>query len=334
MPTGDRSVSIDPSQRPVSLLDRVREEIRLRHYSLSTETSYIDWIKRYLRFHQMQHPRAVGPVGIRSFLAHLAIDGNVSAATQNQALNALVFLYRQVLKIDLGTLGDFPRARRPQRLPTVLTGSEIRRLFDALSKPYRLMGQLLYGTGTRLMECLRLRVKDLDFSQKLIVVRDGKGMIDRVTMLPESLLTPLQDHLALVKDLHDEDRRRGLGRTYLPYALERKYPAADVAWEWQYVFPARDLSKDPRSGKVRRHHIHPTALQKAIQSAARLASINKPVSPHALRHSFATHLLESGADIRTVQELLGHVHVSTTMIYTHVLNRPGVVAKSPLDRLT
>ncbi|MGQ0602685.1 MAG: integron integrase, partial [Anaerolineales bacterium] len=256
---------------------------------------------------------------------------NDAASTQNQALNALVFLYRQVLHQDLDGRIEPVRAKRPERLPVVLTRDETHRLLDQLSGDYHLSAQLLYGSGLRLLECLRLRIKDIDFEQRAIVVRDGKGMKDRVTMLPDSLVAPLRTHLLRVKQLHAEDLTRGGGAVYLPFALERKYPNANREWAWQFVFPADRPSSDPRSGAVRRHHLHETSLQKAVREAAQRAGFAKPVTCHTLRHSFATHLLEAGYDIRTVQELLGHKDVKTTMIYTHVLNRGGLAVRSPLD---
>ena len=260
-------------------------------------------------------------------------DGGVSASTQNQALNALVFLYKHVLRIDLGDFSQFTRAKRPRKLPVVLTTDEVTRLLDALDPPFRLMATLLYGSGLRLMDCLRLRVKDIDFGYQQILVRDGKGNKDRVTVLPVAAIEPLRAHLQTVRAIHRQDLANGLGRVWLPLALERKYPSAAREWNWQYIFPAADVSTDPRSGIVRRHHVHESLLQRAIKAAALRAGITKPATPHTLPHSFATHLLESGTDIRTVQELLGHEDVSTTMIYTHVLNRPGITTRSPADAL-
>ena len=313
------------------LLNRVREAIRRKHYSIRTEEAYVSWIKRYILFHNKRHPLEMGRAEIEAFLTHLAVEKRVSASTQNQALCAILFLYREVLGKKL----DFPieavRAKRPRRLPTILTKEEALRVIGYMSGTSKLMAQLLYGAGLRLMECIRLRVKDLDFTQHLIVVRDGKGHKDRVTMLPDTVIVPLQQHLRRVKRIHEEDLAKGYGSVYLPYALERKYPNANREWIWQYVFPSKRLSKDPRTGIIRRHHINPSTLQKAVKEAARLARINKPVTCHTFRHSFATHLLENGYDIRTVQELLGHKDVKTTMIYTHVLNRGGLAVRSPLD---
>jgi integron integrase len=318
-------------QRPKKLLDQVREAIRVKHYSIRTEEAYVNWIKRYIFFHHKRHPREMGVAEIEAFLTHLAVDQHVAASTQNQALHALLFLYREVLKIDLERPVDAVRAKRPKRLPTVLTKAEVRQVLESMSGTHQLMAKLLYGSGLRLMECLRLRVKDLDFAQRQIIVRNGKGHKDRVTMLPESLIPDLQRHLHHVKLIHEEDLAKGYGSVYLPDALERKYPNANREWLWQYVFPATQLSKDPRSGEMRRHHLHESSLQKAVRQAARLAGIPKRVTCHTFRHSFATHLLEDGYDIRTVQELLGHEDVKTTMIYTHVLNRGGLAVRSPLD---
>jgi integron integrase len=275
----------------------------------------------------------MGEKEISQYLSHLATHGKVAASTQNQALNALVFLYKYVLQIDLGDFGPTERARRPERLPTVLTKEEVKRVLTAMPEKYGLMAKIIYGCGLRLMECVRLRVKDVDFERNQITVRDGKGMKDRTTMLPEQLKPFLSDHLARAKILHEQDLKKGLGEVYLPFALERKYLRGASQWTWQYVFPSERISANPRGGKIRRHHINETGLQKAVRTAARTAGILKPVSPHTLRHSFATHLLESGYDIRTVQELLGHKDVSTTMIYTHVIGKGGMGVKSPFDTL-
>jgi integron integrase len=316
--------------RPKKLLDQVRDAIRLKHYSIRTEQAYVGWIKRYIYFHGMRHPSEMGAPEVEAFLTYLAVKENVAASTQNQALSALLFLYREVLQQDLGPV-DALRAKRPKRLPTVLTKDETLRLIGCLSGTHQLMAKLIYGSGLRLMECLRLRVKDLEFDRRAIIVRDGKGAQDRVTVLPDSLIPLLKEHLQRVKALHEQDLAQGYGAVYLPDALARKYPNADREWGWQYVFPASSLSQDPRSGVTRRHHLHESSLQKAIKEAARLAGIVKPVGPHTLRHCFATHLLESHYDIRTVQELLGHKDVKTTMIYTHVLQRGGLAVRSPLD---
>jgi integron integrase len=315
------------------LLDQLRAVLRRKHYSRRTEDAYVAWVLRFIRFHQLRHPRDMGPPELAAFLTHLAVVDHVAAATQNQARSALLFLYHEVLGVDLPALPDVEPAQQPQRLPTVLTRDEVRAVLAHMRGTYRLMAQLLYGSGARLMECVRLRVKDLDFAQHQIVVRDGKGEKDRVTMLPTRLVTPLQDHLRIVRRTHEEDLSRGDGAVYLPYALERKYPNANREWAWQYVFPADRLSTDPRTGIVRRHHLDESGLQKAVRAAVRAAAITKPASCHTFRHSFATHLLESGYDIRTVQELLGHRDLKTTMIYTHVLNRSGRSERSPLDEL-
>jgi integron integrase len=307
--------------------------IRQRNYSVRTEEAYCSWTQRFQAFIADRDPRQAGATEVVAFLESLALKGNVAASTQNQALNALVFLYGQVLEQPLGDMGTFQRAKRPRRLPTVLTGGEVARLLAKLEGTYHLMASLLYGTGMRLMECLRLRVKDLDFDYKQILVRDGKGQKDRVVPLPESLAPVLVAHLERVKALHESDLQAGYGAVFLPFALDRKYPNAPKEWGWQYVFPSGKLSADPQNGVMRRHHLHENSLQKAVTQAARQARLTKPVNCHALRHSFATHLLESGYDIRTVQELLGHSDVSTTMIYTHVLNRGGRGVVSPLDRL-
>ncbi len=313
------------------LLDQVRDVLRTKHYSVRTEESYVDWITRYVRFHQLRHPRDLGLAEIEAFLSHLAVDGQVAAATQNQARSAILFLYRAVLAMPIDGPRDVVQAKTPQRLPTVLTKAEVQAVLRELSEPYRLMAQLLYGSGLRLMECVRLRVKDLDFSRHELTVRDGKGMHDRMTMLPESLTTSFQTQLQIAKRWHDSDLDRGYGAVYLPFALERKYPNASREWGWQYVFPANRLSTDPRASTLRRHHLDESGLQKAVKAAVRTGGIAKPASCHTFRHSFATHLLEYGYDIRTVQELLGHADVRTTMIYTHVLNRGGRGVRSPLD---
>jgi integron integrase len=313
------------------LFSRVRDLIRLKHYSIRTEKSYLSWIMRYILFHNKRDPKEMANPEIEAFLSHLAVDLKVSASTQNQAFNALLFLYKEVLKKELDDSIDAVRAKKPKRLPTVMTKDETMKVIGAIPADHQLMVKLIYGSGLRLMECLRLRVKDIDFGNNQILVRDAKGMKDRVTVLPETLKKSLREYLERVKIVHQNDVAKGYGRVYLPYALERKYPNASLEWGWQYVFPAKGLSKDPRTGEVRRHHIHENSLQKAVKTAVRLAGITKPVNVHTFRHSFATHLLEANYDIRTVQELLGHNDVSTTMIYTHVLNRPGVSIKSPLD---
>ncbi|MCJ7738762.1 MAG: integron integrase [Anaerolineae bacterium] len=319
------------NQRPIKLLDQPREAIRVKHYSIRTEQAYVDWIKRFILFHNKRHPHNMGNAEIEAFLTHLAVNQNVAASTQNQALSALLFLYRDVLKKEPDGTIDAVRAKKPKRLPTVLSKDEVHKVIGFLSGTHQLMAKLLYGSGLRLMECLRLRVKDLDFSQQQIIVRDGKGQKDRVTMLPESLVPLLQEHVRHVRHIHEEDLSKGYGSVYLPFALERKYPNASREWLWQYVFPASRLSTDPRTGTVRRHHVHERRLQKAVRKAARKAGIDKRITCHTFRHCFATHLLEAGYDIRTLQELLGHKDVRTTMIYTHVLNKGALAVRSPLD---
>jgi len=316
---------------PPKLLDQVRDRIRVKHYSIRTETQYVQWIKRFILFHGKRHPIEMGAAEVEAFLSHLAVVGQVSASTQNQALSALLFLYKEVLLIDLPWLDNVVRAKRPQRLPCVLTRTEARNVLTRISGIYGLMANLLYGTGMRLMECVRLRVKDVDFERGEILIRDGKGAKDRVTMLPESLKDSLLAHLHQRRTLFDNDTRLGKAAVYLPDALERKYPNAATDWAWQYIFPSGSLSVDPRSGVERRHHIDEKLLQRAMKKAVQASGIAKPATPHTLRHSFATHLLDSGYDIRTVQELLGHSDVSTTMIYTHVLNKGGRGVHSPLD---
>ena len=316
---------------PKKLLDQVRDLIRLRQYSIRTEQAYVSWIKRFILFHDKKHPNEMGKSEIEAFLTHLAKNLNVASSTQNQAFNALLFLYKQVLDQPLDEKINAVRAKKPRRLPTVMTNEESTNVIDNLSGPNKLMAKLLYGSGLRLMECIRLRVKDVDFGMNQIMVRDGKGKIDRVTVLPGSVKPDLKAQLKCVKTVHENDLSRGYGRVYLPYALERKYPNANREWGWQYVFPAKSMSKDPRTGILRRHHVHENSLQKAVKKASQLSRVNKPVSPHVFRHSFATCLLENGYDIRTVQELLGHKDVSTTMIYTHVLNKGGRAVISPLD---
>lgn len=313
------------------LLDQMREVIRIKHYSIRTEQAYLQWVRRYIRFHKMRHPRDLGAPELTEYLSDLAIRGNVSASTQNQALSAILFLYKEVLKIELPWLNDVQRAKRSQHIPVVLTRDEVKHLLAQLEGTVWLMTSLTYGGGLRLLECLRLRAKDVDLQRNELLIRDGKGQKDRVTMLPQKLVDPLRTHFARVRQLHEKDLAEGYGRVYLPFALDRKYPNADRDWGWQYVFPASRRSIDPRSGVERRHHANPEILQRAVRKAVRAAEIIKPASVHTLRHSFATHLLESGYDIRTVQELLGHADVKTTMIYTHVLNRGGRGVVSPFD---
>lgn len=325
--TASREASSSPR-----LLDQVRGKIRLKHYSLRTEQAYVDWIKRFIRHFDKRHPRDLGASDVEAFLTHLAVVGRVAASTQNQAKSALLFLYREVLGVELPWLDKVERAKAPKRLPVVLSLAEVHAVLGRLHGTHWLIASLLYGTGMRLMECLRLRAKDVDFDRGEILVRDGKGFKDRVTMLPTTVAVPLAEHLSKVRALHDRDLAGGGGEVYLPYALARKYPDAAREWGWQFVFPSAGLSVDPRSGAVRRHHLQDQAVQRALKQAVRDAGLTKPATPHTLRHSFATHLLESGYDIRTVQELLGHSDVSTTMIYTHVLNRGGRGVVSPLDR--
>ena len=319
-----------PAPLQTKLLDRVRAACRVRHYSIRTEDAYHDWCERFIRFHEIRHPNTMAESEVNALLTNLAVERNVAASTQNQALCALLFLYERVLERPLNQL-QIVRANRPRRLPVVLTREEVRRLLSHLSEPYRLMGQLMYGSGLRLLECLRLRVKDLDFERGEITVREGKGNKDRVTMLPEKLHETLRVQLDAVRLQHQRDLRAGFGRVYLPHALARKLPMAAAEFGWQYVFPSAKLSLDPRSDARRRHHAHESAISKAITDAVRAAGLDKRATSHSLRHSFATHLLEQGYDIRTVQELLGHEDVSTTMIYTHVLNKGGRAVKSPLD---
>jgi integron integrase len=318
-------------ERP-RLLDQVRGRLRFRHYSLRTEQAYVDWIKRFIVFSGKRHPLDLGAEEVTSFLTHLAVAGRVAASTQNQAKSALLFLYKEVLAAELPWLDRVEPAKAPRRLPVVLTRDEVRAILDRLSGSHALIGLLLYGSGLRIMECLRLRVKDIDFSRLEILVRDGKGAKDRVTMLPAAAVPRLREHLVRVRALFACDRAEGVAPVHLPYALDRKYPGAGRDWGWQYVFPSSRLSPDPRSGLRRRHHVQDQAFQRAMRQAVVDAGLTKPATPHTLRHSFATHLLESGYDIRTVQELLGHSDVSTTMIYTHVLNRGGRGVVSPADR--
>lgn len=316
---------------PPKLLDQVRIAVRTRHLSPRTEKAYVGWIRRFVIHHGMRHPRDLNAPHVREFLEHLAVVDEVSASTQNQALSALLFLYRSVLRIDLEPLGPVVRARRPRRLPVVLTRAEIALVLAQLNGTAHLVSSLLYGSGLRLLEALRLRVKDLDLSTSALVVRHGKGGKDRVTMIPARLIDPLRNQLRLVQAIHERDLAAGFGEVDLPFALARKYPGAARDRRWQFVFPARSRTVLKERGMVRRWHLHPTAIQKAVRGAVRAARISKPASCHTFRHSFATHLLEDGYDIRTVQELLGHNDVRTTMIYTHVLNRGGRAVRSPLD---
>jgi len=327
-----RDASVPPPDPP-RLLDRVRQAIRLRHYSRRTEEAYAGWIRRFILFHRRRHPREMGEAEVTAFLSSLAVERRVSASTQNQALSAILFLYEHVLGVELDWLDDVVRAKAPARLPVVLTREEVRAILGRLAGTPRLVGVLLYGTGLRLLECLRLRVKDVDFGRNEIIVRSGKGDRDRRTMLPASVKDPLGEHLRGVLVQHQADLARGGGWVELPDALARKYPGAGRDWAWQWVFPAARHYVDAVTGQRRRHHLHETVMQRAMRMATLAAGISKPASCHSLRHSFATHLLEDGHDIRTVQELLGHKDVSTTMIYTHVPNRGGRGVPSPADRL-
>ena len=313
------------------LFETLKAAIQTRHYSRRTGDAYLQWIKRFIVFTGKRHPRELGAAEVTAFLSHLAVDGHVAAATQNQALAALLFLYKEVLGEPLPWLDDIVRAKRPVRKPTVLTADEAGRLLSNLRGPKWIMASLLYGAGLRLRECLNLRVKDLDFGYRQILVRDGKGGKDRITVLPASLAEPLQTHLIRVKELHERDLAQGYGDVELPDALMRKYPRAQYEWAWKFVFPSYKRSVDPGTGVIRRHHVYENYLIRGVKEAARAAGIAKHVSCHTLRHSFATHLLENGYDIRTVQELLGHSSVETTMIYTHVMNKGGRGVKSPLD---
>lgn len=315
------------------LLEQVRNVIRYRHYSIRTEEAYLQWIRRYIHFHNKRHPREMGAKEVTAFLTHLAVQRDVSPSTQNQALNAILFLYRHVMEIELPWLEGFERAKRKPKLPVVLTREEVSAVLAQLDGTKWLIASMLYGSGMRHLECLRLRIKDVDFSYKQITVRDGKGAKDRVTLLANKLIEPLRTHLSRVKILHEQDLQNGYGRVYLPHALAKKYPNAEREWGWQFLFPGTQIAKDPRSNVQRRHHLHDSVMQRAIKQAVRNAGIYKPASTHTLRHSFATHLLEDGYDIRTVQELLGHSDVKTTMIYTHVLNKGGRGVKSPLEEL-
>lgn len=321
----------NPSQNAPKLLDLLRDRLRLKHYSIRTETQYVQWVRRFILFHGKRHPQEMGAKEVEAFLTHLAVEGRVAAATQNQALSALLFLYRELLHINLPWLDEVVRAKRPARLPVVLTREEVQAVLGRTEGTYGLMLRLLYGTGMRLMECVRLRVKDVDFSRAEIIVRDGKGAKDRVTMLPQRIAAELQAHLQRRRHLYEDDLAKGMASVYLPNALDRKYANAENEWGWQYVFVAKSYSIDPRSGTERRHHIDEKLVQRAMKRAVQEAAISKPATPHTLRHSFATHLLQGGYDIRTVQELLGHADVATTMIYTHVLNKGGRGVVSPLD---
>lgn len=327
------SLETKAMMRKVKLLDQVRDAVRLRHYSIRTEEAYCDWIKRYILFHNKTHPLQMGAGELERFLTWLAVDQKVSASTQNQALNAIVFLYNHVLHAPLGDFSEAVRAKRPFRVPTVLTMEEVIRVLSAMSGVYKIIVQLIYGSGLRLIECLRMRAHDVDSQRYQITVRSGKGEKDRITLLPKSALIPLKSHLEWVRSLHDRDLARGGGSVYLPYALERKFPKADKEWGWQYTFPSKSLSTDPRTGIVRRHHLNEDSVNFEIRKAVRMARISKRISSHAFRHSFATHMLEAGANIREIQEILGHNSMETTKIYLHVMKKPSERFISPLDQL-
>lgn len=320
------------SVRPPKLLDQMRARMRRLGMSLRTEEAYVGWVRRFILANDRRHPRELGGRHVEAFLTHLATRANVAASTQSQALSALLFLYREVLEQELPWMDEIRRAKRPARLPTVLSRAEVASLLSEMSGVTWLMASLLYGSGLRLMECLRLRVQDVDFLRREITVRHGKGGKDRRTVLPASLMEPLQAQLSEAKRIHERDLRAGFGEVWLPHALARKYTHAAREWAWQYIFPASSRSTDPRSGATRRHHLDESILQRAVKNAVKRAGIAKPATCHTLRHSFATHLLEEGYDIRTIQELLGHKDVATTQIYTHVLNRGGRGVYSPLDR--
>jgi len=336
-PQKQKPESFAPGQEKLQtqpkLLDQVRAKIRTMHYSRRTEEAYINWIKKFIFFHNKRHPVEMGEKEISAFLSHLAVAGNVAASTQNQAMCAIVFLYKRILNKDMGEFKGLIWAKRPAKLPEVFTTEEVDSVLNNLKGVFWLMGNLMYGAGLRLIECLRLRVKDIDFTYKRITVREGKGAKDRVTMLPEMSIPALQKQLENVKRQHDKDLSEGFGTVYMPYALSIKYPNANREWGWQYTFPASKLSVDPRSRIKQRHHFDESAVQKAVRQAIRAANIYKHAGCHSFRHSFATHLLEAGYDIRTVQELLGHEDVNTTMIYTHVLNKAGMNVRSPADLL-
>lgn len=315
------------------LLQRMRQAIRVRHYSIRTEATYVDWARRFILFNDKRHPAELGAKEVARFLTHLAVERGVAPSTQNQAKSAILFLYREVLGLQLPWLEEIVAAKDQRRLPVVLTAGEVRALLHELSGTMGLVASVLYGTGMRVLEALRLRVKDVEFERREVIVRDGKGGKDRVTVLPENLIAPLQAQMARARELHDRDLAQGFGSVWLPDALALKYPSAPRAWGWQWVFPSAVRSVDPRSGEIRRHHLNEASIQRAVALAARRAGIDKPCTPHVLRHTFATHLLQAGYDIRTVQELLGHSDVSTTMIYTHVMNRGGRGVRSPLDQM-
>jgi integron integrase len=331
MSVADGMASYRPN--PPKLLDRTRQIIRAKHYSLSTERAYIQWIRRFILFHKKRHPEEMAEPEINAFLTYLAVKKNVSASTQNQALSALLFLYRHVLNREICDLGNVIRAKKPKRLPVVMTREEVKSVIDQLEDDKWLISILMYGAGLRLIECLRLRVQDIDFPANQIIVRDGKGFKDRMTMLPMRAKQPLREHLERIRRIHQNDLSEGFGRVQMPYALERKYPAASTEWAWQFVFPQKHRWVNQRTGEQGRHHVHESIVQKTVRNAVRKAGLDKRATCHTFRHSFATHLLEDDYDIRTVQELLGHKDVKTTMIYTHVLNRGGKGVRSPADAL-
>jgi len=327
------NVQSEYRNKPLKLLDQVQQTIRTKHYSYRTEKSYVGWIKQFIMFNGKKHPKDMGETEINTFLTHLAVKRKVSASTQNQALCAIVFLYKHVLKRNLGDFGPLTWAKKPRKLPVVLSKSEITSLMKNLKGTYWIMAMLLYGAGLRLMECLRLRIKDIDFEYNQITIHEAKGNKDRIVPLPQRIKRQLADHIKNVRKQHQKDLKNGYGSVEMPNALARKYLNADKSWAWQYVFPAHRISKDPRTGIKRRHHLYETVLQKAVRNSVRKANITKRATCHTLRHSFATHLLEDGYDIRTVQELLGHKKLDTTMIYTHVLNKGGKGVVSPADKL-
>lgn len=312
------------------LLEQLSDALRLKHYSHRTEETYLEWVRRYILFHNKRHPKDMGASDIQAFLIYLATELKLAASTQNQALSAILFLYREILHIEIAPI-LLTSAKRPERLPTVLAHTEAMRLINQLTGTHKLMAQILYGSGLRLMECVRLRVKDMDFEYKAITVRDGKGEKDRITPLPDSITPDLKRQIEKIRLIHEEDLALNYGEVYLPYALEKKYPNAARELAWQYLFPAPKRSLDPQSGKERRHHLDPSGLQRSVKEAGKKIGIHKRATCHTFRHSFATHLLQKGYDIRTVQELLGHKDVRTTMVYTHVIQRGGSGVKSPLD---
>ncbi len=317
--------------KPPKLLDQVRETIRTKHYSYRTEQTYVDWIKRFIIFHNKRHPKEMGADEIQAYITYLANERKVASSTQNQALSAIVFLYKYVLQKEIILPSDIIRPNRPERLPTVLSHQEAMSIINKMGGTTKLIAQLLYGSGLRITECLRLRVKDLDFANHQVIVRDGKGENDRATILPDSLVQGLKSQIEIARLIHQKDLKEGFGEVSLPYALAQKYPSAPKEFPWQYVFPSTNRSVDPVSKRTKRHHLDVSVVQKAVRQAVLAAGLDKPVSPHTFRHTFATQLLQNGYDIRTVQELLGHKDVKTTMIYTHVLQRGAGAVKSPLD---